>query len=126
MILKRQFGLETEWDHPEKNIVGPKEADIEFDKILLGQDKPATITKVKVYRPVSKLSQDVIPLAHCWNWNNRIGDVADIYYPIVAIKFGRGFLVHTGMSLDEEREYKTLIDIIRRVCLTDYKILAGY
>jgi hypothetical protein len=31
-----------------------------------------------------------------------------------------------GISLDEEREYKTLIDIIRRVCLTDYKILAGY
>jgi hypothetical protein len=106
--------------------VGPKEADIETDKILLEQDKPATTTKAKVYRPVSKLSQDVIPLAHCWNWNNRIGYVADIYYPIVAIKYGRGFLVHMGISLDEEREYKTLIDIIRRVCLTDYKILAGY
>ena len=100
--------------------MGPKEVDIEPDKILLEQDKPATTTKAKVYRPVSKLSQDDIPLAHCSNWNNRIGDVADIYYPIVAIKFGRGFLVHTGMSLDEEREYKTLIDVIRRICLTGY------
>ena len=126
LILKRQFGLETEWDHPEKNIVGPKEVDVEFDKILVEQDKPATTTKVKVYRPVSKLSQHVIPLAHCSNWNNKNGDVADICYPIVAIKFGRGFLIHTGMSLDEEREYKTLIDIIRRVCLTGYKTLAGY
>ena len=126
LILKRQFDLDTEWDHPEKNIVGPKEVDVEFDKILVEQDKPATTTKVKVYRPVSKLSQDVIPLAHCSNWYNKNGDVADICYPIVAIKFGRGFLIHTGMSLDEEREYKTLIDIIRRVCLTGYKTLAGY
>jgi hypothetical protein len=30
------------------------------------------------------------------------------------------------MSLDEEREYKTLIDIIRRICLTGYNTLAGY
>ena len=32
------------WDHPENNIVGPKEVDIEIDKILLEQDKPATTT----------------------------------------------------------------------------------
>ena len=106
LLLKRQFGLETEWDHPEKNIVGPKEADIEFDKIL-GQDKPRT--KAMVYRPVRKLSKSVIPLAHCLNWNldnnnNKNGDIAAdiIYYPVVAIKFGRGFLVHTGLSLDKE------------------------
>jgi hypothetical protein len=106
--------------------VGPKEVDVGFDNILLGQDKPATTTKAKVYRPVRKLSQDVIPLAHCSNWYNKNGDVANIYYPIVTIKFGRGFLIHTGMSLDEEREYKTLIDIIRRLCLAGYKTLAGY
>ena len=104
----------------------PKEIDIEIDKILLEQGKPATTNKAKVYRPVSKLSQDVISLSHCSNWNNRIGDVADIYYPIVAIKYGRGFLVHMGISLDGEREYKTLSDIIRRVCLTGYMTLAGY
>jgi hypothetical protein len=126
LLLKRQFGLETVWDHPENNIVGPKEVDIEIDKILLEQDKPATTTKAKVYRPVSKLSQDVIPLDHCSNWNNRIGDIADIYYLIVAIKYGRGFLVHVGISLDDKREYKTWIDIIGRVCLTGYKTLAGY
>jgi hypothetical protein len=66
------------YDHPENNIVGPKEVDIEIDKILLEQDKPATTTKAKVYRLVSKLSQDVISLSHCSNWNNRIGELADI------------------------------------------------
>ena len=96
LLLKRYFGLETEWDDPANNIVGPKETEIEFDKIL-GQDKPRT--KAKVCRPTIKLSQDVIPLAHSSNSNN---------YPVVAVKFGRGFLIHTGMSLDEEREYETL------------------
>ena len=73
------------------------------------------------------MSQDVIPLAHCSKRNNnRIGDVADIYYLIVEIIYERGFLVHMGISLDVEREYKTLIDIIGRVCLTGYKTLAGF
>jgi hypothetical protein len=73
--------------------------------------RPA-ITKAKVYRPAIKLSQDVIPLAHSSNSNN---------YPILAVKFGRGFLIHTGMNLDEEREYKLLLDIITRLCLTGYE-----
>jgi len=58
------MGIETEWENPD-NIVGPKEKEIEFDKIL-GQGKPRT--KTKVYR--LKLSQDVIPLAHSSNSNN--------------------------------------------------------
>ena len=53
LLLKRYFGLVTEWDNPSNNILGPKETDIEFDKIV-GQDKPGT--KAKVYRPVRKLS----------------------------------------------------------------------
>ena len=112
LLLKRYFGLETEWDNPGKNIVGPKETEIEFDNIL-GQDKPGT--KAKVYRPAIKLSQDVIPLAHSSNSNN---------YPVVAVKFGRGFLIHTGMSLDEGREYKLLLDIITRLCLIGFETLA--
>ena len=36
--LKRYFNVDTEWDHPESNIVGPKEVDIEFDELLLGDD----------------------------------------------------------------------------------------
>ena len=59
-LLKRYFGLETEWDNPANNIVDPKETEIKFDKIL-GYDEPRT--KAKVYRPVRKLSEDVIPLA---------------------------------------------------------------
>jgi hypothetical protein len=58
LLLKRYFGIETEWDNPENNLVGPKETEIEFDKIL-GQDKPRT--KAKVYRPAIKLFQDVSP-----------------------------------------------------------------
>jgi hypothetical protein len=48
------------------------------------------------------LSQNVIPLAY--SFNSIWGDV----YPIVGIKFGRGFLIHIGMSLDEQREYKNI------------------
>lgn len=120
LILKRYFGLETEWDNLQKNIVGPKEIEIEFDAIL-GQDKPRT--KAKVYRPVRKLSQDIIPLTHSSDsaWNND--DNNSTIYPVVAVKFGRGFLIHTGMSLDEEREYKTLMDIITRLCIIGYQTL---
>jgi hypothetical protein len=112
LLLKRYFGLETEWDDPANNIVGPKETEIKFDKIL-GQDEPRT--KAKVYRSAVKLSQDVIPLVHSPNSNN---------YPVVAVKFGRGFLIHTGMSLDEEREYRMLLEIIKRLCLVGYENLA--
>ena len=103
--LKRHFDVGTEWDRPEINIVGPQEVDIEFDR-LLDENKKA---KAKVFRPVKELSDNIIPLAHSYN-NSIWGNV----YPIVAIKFGRGFLIHTGMSLDEEREYKILLDIIRK------------
>jgi len=124
LLLKKQFGLETEWDHHEKNIIGPKEAEIEFDNIL-GQDTAKTISRI--YRPVRKLSQGVIPLVRSSSsdfvWNND-DDNDDNIYPVVAVKFGRGFLIHTGMSLDEEREYKTLMDIIRRLCLIGYQTLA--
>jgi hypothetical protein len=129
LLLKRQFGLETEWDRPEKNIIGPKEAYIEFDKIL-GQDIPKTTSRV--YRPVRILSQGVIPLVRSYSsdpvWNSNSNDSNDNsnsnIYPVVAVKFGRGFLIHTGMSLDEEREYKILMDIIRRLCLIGYQTLA--
>jgi hypothetical protein len=49
LILKRYFDVETEWDHPEKEIVGPIEVEIEFDKIL-GNDKPKTRAKAKKAR----------------------------------------------------------------------------
>jgi hypothetical protein len=41
LLLKRYFGLDTESDGPANNIVGPKETEIKFDKIL-GRDKPRT------------------------------------------------------------------------------------
>ena len=111
-ISKRYFHTETEWDHPEKEIVGPIEVEIEFDEIL-GKDKPKT--SAKVYRPVRQLSDNVIPLVHCPQslWGDRV-------YPVAAIKFGRGFLVYTGMNLDEEREYKLLLDIVKRLSLVGY------
>jgi hypothetical protein len=114
LILKRYFDVETEWDHLEKGIEGPIEVEIEFDEIL-GSDKPKT--RAKVYRPVRQLSDNFRPLVH--SPKSLWGRV----YPVAAIKFGRGFLIHTGMNLDEEREYKILLDIIRRLSLVGYESL---
>jgi hypothetical protein len=114
--LKGHFNVDTEWDRQDRNIIGPQEIDIEFDGLL---DESKLKMKAKVYRPVNKLSDTIIPLAHSFN-NSIWGNL----YPIVAIKFGRGFLIHTGMSLDEEREYKILLDLIRRLSLKGYETLA--
>jgi hypothetical protein len=73
--------------------------DIEFDE-LLDQSKPKT--KAKVYRPFKELSDNIISLAHsCYDsiLDNNV-------YPIVAIRYGRGFLIRSGISLDEERELR--------------------
>ena len=116
LLLKKYFDVKTEWDNLESNIVGPQEINIEFDR-LLGNDKPKT--KAKVYRPVRELSGNVIPLAHSYDnqiWNN--------VYPVVAVKFGRGFLIHIGMNLDNEREYEILLDIIRRLGIIGYEAFA--
>jgi hypothetical protein len=118
LILKRYFDVETEWDHPEKEIVGPIEVEIEFDEIL-GNDKPKT--RAKVYRPIGQLSDNVRPLVHCPEsiWGDRV-------YPVAAIKFGRGYLIYTGINLDEEREYKLLLDIVKRLSLVGYECLTKF
>jgi hypothetical protein len=115
LVLKRYFDAETEWDHPEKEIVGPIEVEIEFDEIL-GSDKLKT--RAKVYRPIRQLSGNIRPLVHCHEslWG-------DIVYPVVAIRFGRGFLISTGMNLDEKREYELLLDIVKRLSLVGYEVL---
>ena len=114
--LKRHFDVETEWDRPEINIVGPQEVNIEFDRLL---DENELKTKAKVYRSVRELSDNVVPLAHsCDN------SIWGIVHPVIAIKFGRGYLIHTGMSLDGEREYKILLDIIQKLCIRGYQTLA--
>ena len=115
LLLKRYFDVETEWDHPETGIVGPREMNIEFDEVL-GHNKQKT--RAKVYRPVKIVSQNIQPIVY--TYSDTLGSV----YPVVAVKFGRGFLIHTGMSLDEEREYKILLDIIRRLSLVGYETLA--
>lgn len=115
LVLKKYFDTETEWDRPEKEIIGPIEVEIEFDEIL-GNDKPKA--RAKVYRPIRQLSDNVRPLVHCPEslWGGRV-------YPVAAIKFGRGFLIYTGMNLDEEREYKLLLDIVKRLSLLGYEVL---
>jgi hypothetical protein len=115
LILKRYFDVETEWDHPETEIVGPIEVEIEYDKIL-GNDRLKT--KARVYRPVRQLSDKFQPLVHSSEslWGGTV-------YPVTAIMFGRGFLIQTGMNLDEEREYMLLLDIIRRLSIVGYENL---
>jgi hypothetical protein len=39
LLLKRYFDVETEWDHPDKGIVGPKEENIQFNDLLGDDDK---------------------------------------------------------------------------------------
>jgi hypothetical protein len=114
LILKRYFDVETEWDQPEKEIVGPKEVEVEFDE-LLGNGKLKT--KAKVYRPARRLSDNFRPLVH------SPASIWGRVYPVVAIKFGRGFLIHTGMNLDEEREYKLLLEVVKGLSLVGYEIL---
>ena len=116
LVLKRYFDVETEWDHPESGMIGPREMDIEFDE-LLGYDKQKA--RAKVYRPVKVISHNIRPIVHSSS-DTFWGSI----YPVVAVKYGRGFLIHTGMSLDEEREYKILFDIIRRLGLVGYETLA--
>jgi hypothetical protein len=113
LILMKYFDVETEWDHPEKGMVGPIEVEIEFDEIL-GNDKLKS--RAKVYRPLR--SDNFQPLVH------SPGSLWGRVYPVAAIKFGRGFLIYTGMSLDEEREYKLLVDIIKRLSLVGYKSIS--
>jgi hypothetical protein len=71
-----------------------------------------------VYRPARIRSATTIALTNSYTpfWN--------AVYPIVAVAFGRGFLIHTGLSLNEEREYKILVDIIKRLATTGYMTLA--
>jgi hypothetical protein len=115
LVLKRYFNVDTEWDHPEKEIVGPIEVEIGFDEIL-GSDKLKT--RAKVYRPIRQLSSEIRPLVHCHKslWDVKV-------YPVVAIRFGRGFLISTGMNLDEKREYELLLDIVKRLSLIGYEVL---
>ena len=74
-------------------------------------------TRAKVYRPVNVVAYNIKPIVYAYS--DTLGSV----YPVVAVKFGRGFLIHTGMSLNEEREFKILIDIIRRLSLVGYETL---
>lgn len=71
-------------------MIGPREIDTEFDE-LLGHDKQNS--KAKVYRPVKELSHNIQPIVHSSS-DSFWGSV----YPIIAVKFGREFLIHTGMS----------------------------
>lgn len=115
LVLKKYFDTETEWDHPDKGVVGPVELEIEFDE-MLGKDKPKG--KAKIYRPIRLLTDNVRPLLRSPKslWEDEV-------YPVVAIKYGRGFLISTGMNLDQEREYKLLLDIIKRISLVGYEVL---
>jgi hypothetical protein len=54
LLLKRYFNVETEWDHPEKDIVGPKEVIIQFDQLLGDDTKPKT--KANVYNVINFFS----------------------------------------------------------------------
>jgi hypothetical protein len=46
LLLKRYLDIETEWDNPEKDMVGLKEVDIQLDDLLAGDDKSPSLVKI--------------------------------------------------------------------------------
>lgn len=111
VLLASRFKMELVWDDV---IVGPQEVEIEYEECL-GDEKSKM--KAMVFRPTKNISHGVIPLVR-----SRITPWGEVY-PVVAVKHGRGFLIHTGMSLDGEREYKILLDIINRIAVKGYEAL---
>jgi hypothetical protein len=113
-ISWRVFGLAMGWD-VAGGVQGPQEVDIELDKILESNDPKK---KANIFRPVIQLSPTTIPLIKAGStpWGEA--------YPIVAAKFGRGFLIHTGMSLNNEREYKVLLEVITQIATKSYESFA--
>jgi hypothetical protein len=102
LILITEFKVAAAWDLP--TVTGPHEVEIRYSEKL----KRTFSGLARVFRPiVADGPCNIIPLVvtddKAW------GDV----HPVAAIPYGRGFLISCGMSLQEEREYKILLDIIQ-------------
>jgi hypothetical protein len=70
LLLKRYFDVETEWDHPETGMVGPREMDIEYDEFLGYNNQE---TKAKVYRPIKVMSHNIQPIVY--SYSDALGSV---------------------------------------------------
>lgn len=111
--LKRIFDVELILDNNPLGIIGPQEVEIEYEKLL-----GSSIVNAQVFRAPNRLTPNIIPLVR--SKTTPWGEIC----PIIAIKYGRGFLVHIGMNLDRENEYKILLDIICQIVLKGYETLA--
>lgn len=111
--LKTIFDVELILDNNPLGIIGPQEVEMEYEKLL-----GSSIIKAQVFRAPQRLTPNIIPLAR--SKTTPWGEIC----PIVAIKYGRGFLIHTGMNLDRENEYKILLDVICQIALKGYETLA--
>ena len=112
LLLTENFEVRVIWDMAGRS--GPQEVNVQYEKCL-GDRKVAAF----VFRPIRDLTSKVIPLVSSDN------EIWGKVYPIVAIQFGRGFLIHVGLTLDGEREYNILLDVIRRIGMRGSKILSG-
>jgi hypothetical protein len=105
LALTTEIKAQCAWDRPDAGVVGPQELDLRFGTTIHRIDE-----KANVFRPILPDSLDrTIPLAIAENksWGR--------VYPIAAIPYGRGFLVSCGLSLNEKREYRILLETIEAV-----------
>jgi len=105
LALTTEIKAQCAWDRPDVGVVGPQELDLRFGTAIHRVDG-----KANVFRPIlpDRLGR-TIPLAIAENkaWGR--------VYPIAAIPYGRGFLVSCGLSLNEKREYRILLEMIEAV-----------
>lgn len=84
------------------------------DQNYTGQIK--TPAKVKRFRALTSATSDYIPF---------IRQKDDKSFPVAAIPYGQGFIIHAGMHLysDQSDEFKTLVVIIKHLLITKFKNL---
>lgn len=108
--LYKDFKVETTAGSPEKkNLLkvyqNPDDVEKFGDLINIG-----TNPEVNEYRSALRKNKTVIPLIRAFS-----SDISDEVYPLSLIPFGNGFLLHCGVKIDEEKEYKRILLSIEKI-----------
>ena len=119
-FLYLEFGIQTTGDRfADGKLVFSEPTEIEIyqkpeDQYLTGKiDIP---TKVKRFRAAMPTSSNYIPF---------IREINDGSYPIVAVPYGKGYLIHAGLFLESEMsdELMLIVKIISNIIVNRLKIL---
>jgi hypothetical protein len=117
LLLGRVFGAAAAWDIPQDGVIGPQDLNLEY----AGFSETGTVTyKVSIFRPIKDVAKErVFPI--CISNTPYWG----LVYPVCAIRYGRGFLIPIGMSLNDEREFILLMEILKDIVQLGFKTLIG-